>query len=438
MWIRFAGSLWCVCAGVLLVCAVTTRLSITTISLSNLPKIYAEHVKQCTTKIYLYEIPDLLFDPVHNNTWDLENATEEKVFGATVNSRRWLRFRSQYSLAEIIFYRLYRSQCRVMDPEDADLLFVPTWISFGLNEACEAFGNQSLSVLTHLQHLNDHNAHRHVFVTSREHFTYRRCRGWFREPDGLLRRAVRLANSPMLPWTMRQDLKYMTWGAEEFFDEKAGDEAVAAAGGSTYPNLHALPFPSSVVWSRHWRVDPPWAHRVRREHLMLFHGWDSHGDVAVRQRIVSTCKGYGDDAVCLVQPGFWSKDESERVLVKQTGTFCLEPAGDTPFRKSLTDSIALGCIPVLFHDATDLSSDLLWADLKNETRILINRAEFLAGDVDLKETLSGLPTERVSAMQAKLEELAPRWVYALEDSMNDSLAYLLHRLHENAQSKIIL
>ena len=35
-------------------------------------------------------------------------------------------------------------------------------------------------------------------------------------------------------------------------------------------------------------------------------------------------------------------------------TFCLEPEGDSPFRKSLSDSIGFGCIPVLFSNLTEL------------------------------------------------------------------------------------
>jgi xyloglucan galactosyltransferase MUR3 len=31
--------------------------------------------------------------------------------------------------------------------------------------------------------------------------------------------------------------------------------------------------------------------------------------------------------------------------------FCLQPPGDQPNRKSVVDSLLLGCIPVLFHEA---------------------------------------------------------------------------------------
>ena len=57
--------------------------------------------------------------------------------------------------------------------------------------------------------------------------------------------------------------------------------------------------------------------------------------------------------------------------VKQESDFCLEAAGDTPYRKSLADSIGMGCIPMLFHPMTDNANEVLWHDWKESARVLV-------------------------------------------------------------------
>ena len=81
---------------------------------------------------------------------------------------------------------------------------------------------------------------------------------------------------------------------------------------------------------------------------MTFIGDDTHGDVDVRARIASQCLRYGA-AVCRREE-LWSH---ELLILKASSVFCLEPAGDAPFRRSISDSVVLGCIPVIFNDATD-------------------------------------------------------------------------------------
>lgn len=66
------------------------------------------------------------------------------------------------------------------------------------------------------------------------------------------------------------------------------------------------------------------------------------------------------------------------VRAKQESIFCLEPEGDTPDRKSIYDSLLLGCIPVLFSDFTDDLAPWHWsADWHNASRLIISPEEYL-------------------------------------------------------------
>ena len=52
--------------------------------------------------------------------------------------------------------------------------------------------------------------------------------------------------------------------------------------------------------------------------------------------------------------------EALYVRAKASSVFCLEPEGDSPDRKSVYDSLLLGCIPVVFSRRTLALSPLHW------------------------------------------------------------------------------
>ena len=75
--------------------------------------------------------------------------------------------------------------------------------------------------------------------------------------------------------------------------------------------------------------------------------------------------------------------------IKQNSVFCLEPEGDSPWRKSLSDSMVFGCIAVLFSEATDNVAPWSWTKWKQQGRILLGdqyRTDLLDGRIDLIQT----------------------------------------------------
>ena len=79
------------------------------------------------------------------------------------------------------------------------------------------------------------------------------------------------------------------------------------------------------------------------------------------------------------------------LAIKQESDFCLEAGGDSPFRKSLADSIGLGCIPMIFHPMTDHANELLWADWKEGARVLVPRDDYVAGRIELSRLVETAP-----------------------------------------------
>eukprot|EP00523_Entomoneis_sp_CCMP467_P016477 CAMPEP_0168773934 /NCGR_PEP_ID=MMETSP0725-20121227/4730_1 /TAXON_ID=265536 /ORGANISM="Amphiprora sp., Strain CCMP467" /LENGTH=142 /DNA_ID=CAMNT_0008823503 /DNA_START=161 /DNA_END=585 /DNA_ORIENTATION=+ len=111
-----------------------------------------------------------------------------------------------------------------------------------------------------------------------------------------------------------------------------------------------------------------------RNHFMLFVGMVDHGDVPVRQEIHRQCVvKYGKNTtMCTyhdMHEKFGTADKKTQgnafnawIGEKLDAKFCLEPGGDTERRKSISDSIASGCIPVFFTNVTELNFPWMWQD----------------------------------------------------------------------------
>jgi len=95
--------------------------------------------------------------------------------------------------------------------------------------------------------------------------------------------------------------------------------------------------------------------------------------------------------------------------------FCLQPPGDTPTRKGIFDSIAIGCIPVLFspHSA---EKQYTW-HLPNigDYSIYIPQSNVLERGLDVFHTLASIPDNKVKNMQDALSKVAFRTQYAMDD-----------------------
>ena len=108
------------------------------------------------------------------------------------------------------------------------------------------------------------------------------------------------------------------------------------------------------------------------------------------------------------------------------GRFCLEPAGDSPFRRSITDSLALGCIPVFFSQPQEDAYSWLWEGWRRAASVVVNRTAFLNGEIDLYRLLSSIPPEQLALMRRTLAQYGRRFTVSLKDDREDELHALLH------------
>ena len=108
------------------------------------------------------------------------------------------------------------------------------------------------------------------------------------------------------------------------------------------------------------------------------------------------------------------------------------PGGDTLGRRSFTDSLVLGCIPVLFTALQDHAYGWLWGGpghgpggWKAAARVLIDRRQFISGRIRLEALLGSMPWPLVELMQETIEAHGRKWQVSREDDPGDEVHALL-------------
>ncbi len=382
-------------------------------ALQNL-KIHAPEPPESCPKVYVYDLPSQLKDKSQDKEWAF--GKKIRLEGLDNRFKGMVHNTNQYAFPSILEERFKRSKyCRTKDPNEADLFYVPVlsapkggqeW-----KDACESVTGHE--IVNALPHLNATNACRHFFAFGKGHYNAFFCPEWFFRPIDKLIPFQRLAYSHFS------------------FDKHLDGTHIYAANDTInidYPNLHSVPYPSSLHFKRFKHLMPHFAYVQERKSLMLFIGKDDHGDTLVRKQIAKLCKQYDDKKECW----YIKKWMTKYVTYKSKAVFCLEPAGDSPWRKSLSDSITFGCIPVLFSELTDDVAPWFWQDWKARGRVLVPRDEFVAGRIDLKMLLQSMPSELLELMQTTLREKSRRFQYSIDDDQHDAVRIILDNLHREA------
>merc|ERR1719160_104521 len=121
----------------------------------------------------------------------------------------------------------------------------------------------------------------------------------------------------------------------------------------------------------------------------------------------------------------FSREHAMRVLYsKRDSVFCLEPPGTTLGRKSIIDSLLMGCVPVLFDRRQDKLYPWHWGSWRESSRVMMNLpkgcwgatgTDYVPPDCNVMERLRQIPVEVVKDMQEAISNNAHRLQYALKD-----------------------
>ncbi|XP_008787004.2 probable xyloglucan galactosyltransferase GT19 [Phoenix dactylifera] len=314
-------------------------------------------------------------------------------------SRSW--YRTDPHMLEPFFHRrLLEYPCLTPDPARADAVFLPYYASL---DSLPFLYNPALfnSSALHGRDLADllrrdspavsarRGGHDHFLVLARPAWDYSQ------EPD---------ADPPL-------------WGTSFLHLPDFLNVTVLALEARPWPwQERAVPHPTSFHPATLARLDA-WlarARRARRTTLMLFAGGGGGGAPNIRGSIRAECENRTD--LCEVvdcSDGSCAHDPIRFMRPMLRSSFCLQPPGDTPTRRSTFDGILAGCIPVFFEEI-GARAQYGWhlpKDRFEEFSVFIPKEEVVFGGVRIGDVLESIPPAEVRRMRERVLELAPRVMY---------------------------
>lgn len=211
--------------------------------------------------------------------------------------------------------------------------------------------------------------------------------------------------------------------------------------------IYNIPFPA-IAYTPEGLVRSPEAFvDGARPYLMSFGGSlaGTEESMRLRKKIFDACRKY-DEPLCTTSTSahrgtavYPAEKLALAFELKRRSVFCLEPGGFNVIRKAIFDSLALGCIPVLFVESYEVAQlwPWHWGSWRNQSSVIIPRGErppspdiarrsqqptravpvlscpvtagaYIAGEVDLLETLQAIPAAQVARMQATIVQNVPR------------------------------
>ncbi|KAK8690882.1 hypothetical protein V6N13_074408 [Hibiscus sabdariffa] len=333
-------------------------------------------------------------------------------------SRSW--YRSDPLLLELIFHRrILEYPCLTNDPNVANAVFLPYYAS--IDSLRYLYGPDVNSSFQHGLDLFEflqsnepeiwkkHMGHDHFLVMSRP--------AWdFSQP---------LDNDPPI------------WGTSFLELPEFYNVTILLPEGRAWPwQEHAVPYPTTFHPPNLACFDA-WVRRVkrsRRTSLMLFAGGGGIGATPnIRRSIRTECNNANNSSsngnntnfnksnriyskICNIvdcSNGICEHDPLRYMKPMLQATFCLQPPGDTPTRRSTFDAITAGCIPVFFEE---LSAKMQYQwhlpeDKYPEFSVFIPKEEVVFKGLKILDVLMAIPRSEVAKMRESIVELIPRVMY---------------------------
>ncbi|KAL3645339.1 putative xyloglucan galactosyltransferase gt19 [Castilleja foliolosa] len=326
------------------------------------------------------------------------------------SSHSW--YRTDPFMLELIFHRrMLEYPCLTPDPNLADAFYIPYYsgidaIKFLFGPEVNSSFRHGLNLFNHIARVdtpsiwNRNHGHDHFLVMARP--------AWdFSQP---------LSNDPPIFGTSFLELP-------EFFNLTA-----LTFEGRAYPwQEQAIPYPTSF--------HPPnlaffesWVNRVRRSRrstLMLFAGGGGiSANPNVRRSIRLECEnatsmsanGTGYSKLCEFvdcSNGICEHDPIKFMKPMLQSSFCLQPPGDTPTRRSTFDAIVAGCIPVFFEELS-AKKQYGWhlkEEEYDEFSVFIGKEDVVFKGVRILDVLMAIPRGEVRRKREKVLEMMGRVMY---------------------------
>ncbi|KAL8166529.1 hypothetical protein V2J09_008028 [Rumex salicifolius] len=323
--------------------------------------------------------------------------------GQKTHNRTNSWYRSDPNMLELVFHRrILEYPCLTSDPESADAVFLPYY--GGIDALRYLYGpEQNFSAM--------HGRDLFNFLT-------REDEPWIWERKSGLDHFLVMARTA---WDFSQsvDVDPPIWGTSflelpEFYNVTALTLESRAWPWQEQAIPHPTSFhPQSLALLESWVMR---VRRSRRSTLMLFAGGGgTSSSPNIRRSIREECL---NDNSTSANSTDCSKSVCEHDPIRfmkpmLQASFCLQPPGDTPARRSTFDGIIAGCIPVFFEDQT-AKNQYQWhlpPSEFDEFSVSIPKEDVVYKGLKITDVLTAIPRAEVRRMREKVMELIPKVMY---------------------------
>ncbi|XP_021735847.1 xyloglucan-specific galacturonosyltransferase 1-like isoform X2 [Chenopodium quinoa] len=329
----------------------------------------------------------------------------------------------QYSLEPIFHNRVLKHPCRVHNAEEAKLFFVPFY--GGMDILRWHFNKAPINVKDSLSEelvewLEPYETWRrnfgldHVFVLGKISWDFRR---WENVSWG-----SRLLELDELQNPMKLLIERQPWHPNDV--------------GIPHPtNFHPKSDEEIIAWQEKIK-------QMNRMNLISFAGAPRRALGSIRSVLIEQCASA--PRVCNFLDCGEQKCADSAAVMKlfMESEFCLQPAGDSPTRKSVFDALIAGCIPVVFDPFT-AHYQYPWHLPEDHRKysVYLDQEEVKMSEMNVVNELLKIPlVERQQMRNYIIEELMPRLVYAHEDAkltrFDDAFTLSVNNLLERAVSRL--
>ncbi|KAK9716423.1 hypothetical protein RND81_06G232000 [Saponaria officinalis] len=352
--------------------------------------------------------------------------------GQKTHTRTHSWYRTDTHMLELIFHRrILEYPCLTADPSLASAVFVPYYAS--LDALRYLYGPEYNSSQLHgmelYEYLRTHDPEIWDRFYGHDHFLIMARTAWdFTQPVSPATREQSLAKGAAAgSWG---DEEGRSWGTSflvtpEFYNVTALTLESRAWAWQEQAVPHPTSFhPPSLALLESWVLR---VRRSRRSVLMLFAGGGGasvSGNPNIRRSIREECGRNNSNVessgrfqkVCEIvdcSNGVCEHDPIRYMKPMLQASFCLQPPGETPARRSTFDGIIAGCIPVFFEDQS-AKMQYKWhlppAEF-DEFSVTIPKEDVVFKGVKVVDVLMGIPRSKVRRMREKVMDMIPKVMY---------------------------
>ncbi|XP_042479439.1 xyloglucan-specific galacturonosyltransferase 1-like [Macadamia integrifolia] len=382
--------------------------------------------------IFVYDLPskfnkDLVAQCGDMTPWESTSFCEymeNEAMGRPIPAlgKGWYRTH-QYSLEPLLHARVLRHPCRVFNPDDAKLFYIPYYGGLDIlrwhfknasDDVKDALGIELVNWLGAQKFWDRNNGKDHVIVLGKISWDFRRT---VKSAWGTSFLELEQMKNPIKLLIERQPWKINDIGIPHptHFHPQSDDDIIA--------------WQTKIISSS-------------RKNLVSFAGAARPDDPDnTRSILINQCSSSTDGSCRFLncKSGACSKPEILIELFMES-EFCLQPRGDSPTRKSVFDSLVAGCIPVLF-DPFSAYYQYPWhlPEDHGKYSVFVGKEELKQMNLNVVENLKEVPkTVRDEMRRFIVYELLPGLVYGdsssqlqrFQDAFSISINHLLHRVNK--------